>query len=157
MKLLEDTEGFLWFRLEKSLFQLENDIFLCAAYTHPNITTPTITAKTDYFGKLNEMLRKYKDKEDVLIMGDLKGITGNEDGLHEKLGKQLSHLLPDIEITTLETGNNCSCDVKVNISGRKLSTVCSSHSLEIANAQIPGNRLGNFTCFTNRGHGLWTT
>ena len=27
LKLVEDTEGFLWFWLEKSLFQLENDIF----------------------------------------------------------------------------------------------------------------------------------
>ena len=52
-------------------------------------------------------------------MGDLKATTGNEDGLHEKLGKQLNHLLPDIEGTTLETGNRCSCDAKVNNPGTK--------------------------------------
>ena len=56
------------------------------------------------------------------MMGDLKARTGNEDG---KLGKQLNHLLPVIEATTLETGNKCSCDVKVNASGRKLLTTCS--------------------------------
>ena len=94
---MEDTEGFLWFRLGKSLFQFENDIFLCGAYIPPNNTTPTITAKTDYFRKLNKMLIKYKDKGDILIMGDLNARTGNEDGLHEKLSKQLNHLLPDIE------------------------------------------------------------
>ena len=53
--------------------------------------------------------------------------------------KHLSHLLPDIEATTL-----------VNTSGRKLSTVCSSHRLEIANGQIPGDKRGNFTCFNHR-------
>ena len=108
---MEDTEGFLWFPIEKSLFQLENDIFLCVAYIPPNNTTPTITTKTDYFGKPNEILTKHKG---VSIMGDLNTRTGNEDGLHEKLGKQLSHLLPDIEATTLETDNRCSCDAKVN-------------------------------------------
>ena len=106
-----------------------------------------------YFGKLNEMLIKYKDKGDILIMGDLamNARTGNEDGLHEDLGKQLSHLLPGIEVITLETGNRCSSDVKVNTPGRKLLTFCSSHSLELPNDQTPGDRLGNLTCFNNMG------
>ena len=97
------------------------------------------------------MLIKYKDKGGILIKGDLNPRTGNEDGLHDKLGKQLNHLLPDIEATTLETGNRCSCDIKVNMSGRKLLTTCSSHNLELANSQKPGDRLGNFTCFNNMG------
>ena len=87
-------------------------------------------------------------------MEDLKATTGNEDGLHEKLGKQLNHLLPDIEGTTLETGNRCSCDAKVNTSGRKLITICSSHSPELASGQTPGGRLGNFTCFNNMVAGV---
>ena len=90
LKLVENAEGFLWFRLEKSLFQLQNDIFLYGAYIPPNNTTPTITTKAGYFGKLNEMLVKYKIKWDILIMEDLNSKTGNKDGLHEKLGKQLS-------------------------------------------------------------------
>ena len=63
------------------------------------------------------MLIKYKDKGDILIMENLN-TTGNEDGLHEKQGKQLNYLLPDIEGTTLETSSKCSSDVKVNTSGR---------------------------------------
>ena len=97
------------------------------------------------------MLIKYKDKGDVLITGDLNAITGNEDGLHKKLAKPLSYLIPDIEATTLETGNRCSCDAKVNTSRKNLLTICSSHRLQIANSQTPGDRLGNFTCFKNRG------
>ena len=90
LKLVGNAEGFLWFRLEKSLFQLQNDIFLYGAYIPPNNTTPTITTKAGYFGKLNEMLIKYKIKWDILIMEDLNSKTGNKDGLHEKLGKQLN-------------------------------------------------------------------
>ena len=90
-------------------------------------------------------------KWDILIMGDLNPRTGNENGLHEKLGEQLNHILPDIEATSLETHNRCSCDVKVNTSGKKFLTVCSRHSLELAHGQTPGDRLGNFTCFKNMG------
>ena len=79
------------------------------------------------------MLIKYKDKGDILIMEDLNARTGNEDGLHEKLGKQLNHLLPGIEGTTFETGNRCSCDVKANTSGRKLLIIIVAIAL---NSQI---------------------
>ena len=96
-KLVEDLEGFFWFWIEKSLFQFENDIFLCGAYILPMTPHLPLLRKTNYFGKLNEILIKYKDKGDILIMGDLNARTGNEDGLHEKLGKLLNHLLPDIE------------------------------------------------------------
>ena len=53
--------------------------------------------------------------------------------------------------STLETGNRCSGDVKVNTPERKLWTFCSSHSLELPNDQTPGDRLGNLTCFNNMG------
>ena len=29
--------------------------------------------------------------------------------------------------------------------------ICHNHNLNIANGQIPGDRLGNFTCFNNLG------
>ena len=78
--------------------------------------------KTD-FRKLKKLLIQYKDRKgDILIMGDLNARTRSQ---CEKLVKQVSQLLPDTEITTLETGNRCSCDVKVNTSGRKLLTICS--------------------------------
>ena len=59
LKLVEDTERFLRFRLEMFAFQLKNDIFLRGACNiPPNNITLTITTKTDYFGKLNEILIK---------------------------------------------------------------------------------------------------
>ena len=44
-----------------------------------------------------------------------------------------------------------SCDDKTNTLGRKLLNICHNHNLNIANGQIPGDRLGNFTCFNNLG------
>ena len=90
------------------------------------------------------MLTKFKNKGNILIIGDLNARTENEVGLHEKLGK-LSHLLANIGRTILETDNRCSCDIKT--SERKMVTICSRHGLEIANGQTPWDRYGNFTCF----------
>ena len=46
------------------------------------------------------MLTKFKNKGNILIIGDLNARTENEVGLHEKLGK-LSHLLANIGRTIL--------------------------------------------------------
>ena len=97
-------------------------------------------------------------------MGDLNARTGNEDGLHEKLSKQLNYLLPDdIEGTNLETGSRCSCDARVNTPGRKLLTSHHNHNhrLGIAlNLQMAGHletSLEIFDVSTIWGQLLWTT
>ena len=48
-------------------------------------------------------------------------------------------------------GDRSSCDDKTNTLVWKLLKICHNHNLNIANGQIPGNRLGNFTCFNNIG------
>ena len=48
LKLIENSEGFLWFYLKKSYFKLKNDVYLCGVYIPPAITTANITSKTDY-------------------------------------------------------------------------------------------------------------
>ena len=39
IKLVENTEGFLCFKLDKNVLQTDNDIFLCGAYIPPKKTT----------------------------------------------------------------------------------------------------------------------
>ena len=63
IKLVDNTEVFLWFKLDKNLFQTENDIFLCGAYIPPKNTTQNILAKTDYFSHFERaVLKKEKGK-----------------------------------------------------------------------------------------------
>ena len=149
LKLIENSEGFLWFCLKKSYFKLKNDVYLCGAYIPPANTTANITSKTDYFGNLEKSILKYKNKGNIIIMGDLNARIGNKDNtLNKKLNGDLGHLLP----TTMELSNSqdrCSCDNSVNTAGRKLIKLCNKHSLRVANGQIPGYRVGNYTCFNN--------
>ena len=48
---------------------------------------------------------------------------------------------------TSSKGDRSSCDDKTNILGRKLLNICHNHN-------IPGDRLGNFTCFNNPVAGI---
>ena len=150
IRLVENSEGFLWIRLEKSFFKLENDIFLCGAYIPPKNTTQNIS-KTDYFGKLEKSILEYKGKGNILIMGDLNARTGNKGNAKFAYDKHLSNLLPDVskDWNTIEVRS--SCDDKVNTSGRTLLNICNNHNLRIANGQTPGDRVGNYTCFNHGG------
>ena len=78
VRLAEDPEGFIWLRLEKSFFKLQNDVFLCAAYITPSNTTQNIHSETDYFWDLENSILKYREKEDILIMGNLNSRAGRK-------------------------------------------------------------------------------
>ena len=135
LKLIENSEGFLWFCLKKSYFKLKNDVYSCVAYISPANTTANITSKTDYFCNLAKSILRYKNKGNIIVMGDLNAMIGNKDNsLNKKLYEDLGHLLS----TTKELTNShdrCSCGNSVNIAGRKLIKLCNNHSLRVANGQ----------------------
>ena len=129
--------------MKKSYFNLKNDVYLCGAYIPPANTTANITSKTDYFGNLDKSILKYKNKENIIIMGDLNARIRNKDStLNKKLNEDLGHLLPTTkELTSSQDG--CSCDNSVNTAGRKLIKLCNNHSLRVANGQTTADRVGN--------------
>ena len=83
-------------------------------------------------------------------MGDLNSRKGRGNMYH-KNNKYIAEIAPQNNTKTLLKGHRRSCDDKTNTSGRKLLNICHNHNLNIANGQIPGDRLGNFTCFSNLG------
>ena len=64
--------------------------------------------------------------------------------------KYVAELAPENNKKTLK-GDRSSCDNKTSTSGRKLLNICHNHNVNLANRQIPRDRLGNFTCFNNLG------
>ena len=135
LRLVENSEIFLWIRLEKYFFNLENEIFLCGAYIPPKNSTQNILSKTDYFDYLENSIFKYRDKGNIVIMCGLNARTGTED--HTLcLDNNISQFLPDIN--SVQDGNPCSCDDKTNSYGRMLLKLCNNHNLKIANGQLYG-------------------
>ena len=150
IKLVKDEEGFIWFKLLKSFFELDNDLFVCAAYIPPQNTTRRISNKTDYWENLTKSIIDYNSKGNILITGDLNarvGINKYELNLRDK---QIDQLCPIEHNWNLINRRN-NCDIKVNKFGKNLIEICNSFNLTIANGKIAGNRLGNFTCFNSGG------
>ena len=56
IKLIENTEVFLWFELDKNFFQTDN-------------TTKNILAKIDYFGNFEKAILKYKKRKHINFGG----------------------------------------------------------------------------------------
>ena len=150
IKLVENTKGFLWFKLDKNFFQTENDIFLCGAYIPPKNTTKNILAKTDYFGNFEKAILKYKEKGNILVLGDLNTRTGSQGQSQHNIDNHLQHLLPEADKLPSDL-DRCSYDGKINASGRTLLKICNKHNLRIYNGQTSGDRLGNYTCFNYEG------
>lgn len=145
LKLVKDEEGFIWFRLLKSFFNIDNDIFVCATYIPPKNTTTRIKNKTDYWENLTNSIINYNSKGNILITGDLNARTGTNTDT-----KYLNQLCPIEQNIGIPIDRN-NCDNKINRYGKKLMEICDIFPLNIANGRVAGNRLGNFTCFNSGG------
>ena len=71
--------------------------------------------------------------------------------MYHENNKHITKIAPENSKRTSLKGDRSSCDDKTYTSGRKLLNICYNHNLNIVNGQIPGDRLGDFTCFNNLG------
>ena len=96
-----------------------------------------------------DSLISYRGKGNILITGDLNARVGLGSNDQDFSIPVIDHLGPfGTQGTTRERS---SCDVTQNRYGKKLTQICKGFNLKIANGRVPGDRLGNFTCFANRG------
>ena len=150
VKISHKSEGFLWFRLDKDFFKIPNDLFICAAYIPPQNTSKTILVKTDYFDDLLSTINQFMRKGNVLLAGDFNARIGNEN-IHEIHDTPIIADLTPPFLNPTSLMERSACDMTINQHGRKLTQICSSLNLHVANGRTPGDLLGNYTCFTNNG------
>ena len=86
-----------------------------------------------------------------MILGDPNSRTRREGNVYHENNKYIAELAPENNKKTLSKGDRISCDDKTKSSGRKILNICHNHYLNIANEEILGDRLGNFTYFNNLG------
>ena len=149
IKIVLNSEGLLWIKLEKKFFAFKNDLFVCASYIPPEKSKNSV-GHINFFKKLSEQISKFKDLGDVFLAGDFNARIGIEK--MEKPVRFLNYLSPDEP-----TSNSCkrsSCDHIVNNHGKKINRICNTFNLKVANGQVPGDLLGNYTCFHYNGCSL---
>ena len=151
VKISSCSEGFIWIKLDPIFFNLNNPLFICATYIPPEYASRNANMKTNYFQVLTDSLVEYSNKGHILIAGDLNARQGKDILSQQSEIKCIEHLLPsDLPSLALRS----SSDHITNNYGRKLDNLCKTFNLVIANGRTPGDRLGNFTCHTNRGNSV---
>ena len=150
IKIMESSEGLVWLRLRGDFFNFTDDLYICAVYIPPQSTTNNLAKRTDYFADLLFTSDKYKSKGNVLLAGDFNARVGCESMDDDPDIPFLADLLPK-PAPKIQVTERTSCDQVVNQNGRKLMHLCKSSDLKIANGRCPGDMLGNFTCFANKG------
>ena len=150
IKVVYKSEGLVWIQLDKYFFDFDEDLYICAVYIAPQSSDNVVAKRTDYFNDLLVTTNRYMDLGNVLLAGDFNSRVGNdiiEDDIELPF---LSHMLPDpTPLSNLP--QRTSCDQVINQHGKKLTQLCNSLNLKIANGRCPGDILGNFTCFANKG------
>jgi hypothetical protein len=93
---------------------------------------------------------KYSGLGNILITGDLNARVGR-DGWDDNYDIPVIEHLGPFERNKDSVLQRSSCDITINKYGRKLKQICQGFDLQIANGRAPGDRLGNYTCYTNKG------
>jgi exonuclease III len=134
IKVVYKSEGLVWIRHNKYFFDFDEDLYICAVYIAPQSSDNVIAKRTDYFNDLLVTTNRYMDLGNVLLAGDFNSRVGNdiiEDDIELPF---LSHMLPDpIPLSNLP--QRTSCDQVINQHGKKLTQLCNSLNLKIANGR----------------------
>ena len=139
----------IWMKFDRTYFGLDKDIFLCACYIPPegsNIYKQN-QAKVNPFNIIEDEIMKYKQKGNVLLMGDLNARSGVLDDFVDKdnddrleIYSKCSHYQHD---TALSKRTNS--DVKHNVFGKNLINMCKILQMRILNGRTIGDIKGNIT------------
>ncbi len=154
VKIAHCAEGFLWIKLCKTFFHLPKDLYMCGVYIPPYNSSKEILAKTDYFHEFLRMTNEFLGLGNVLIAGDMNSRIGcDSDDLPNSSIAILEDIIPSF-CNTPPVPKRSSCDRTMNQYGRKMNRLCLDLGLTVVNGRVPGDLLGNFTCFTSRGRSV---
>ena len=147
---------FVWWKLDKSFFNLEKDIYVCSVYIPPSNSTFYSSYKgNDPFDELQQQISFYSRKGDIILTGDFNSRKGNLEDLNTNYNdphwENLMHhnLFSKINLPKLR-----SQDKFINTYGRKLVEICHNSDLCFLNGRTTGDRLGKPTCYTFNGFSI---
>jgi endonuclease/exonuclease/phosphatase family metal-dependent hydrolase len=98
-----------------------------------------------------DLIEKYSEKGDIILMGDFNARTGSEEDLI--ISDDTSHVpLSDNQyVIDTAVGKRSSHDSHIDTRGKELLDMCISNQLRILNGRTFGDTFGAYTCYKPAG------
>ena len=145
-----ENSSFMWVKLNKEYFSLQNDMHICMLHIPPKNSTFTLK-NGDGFEVLVNATRKYSSAGDLLVIGDFNAhtgraadfITSDSDAVYATYD---DHYSPDYTCDTRNSEDEIICR-----RGRELLELCIQSKMRILNGRMLGDLSGKFTCLCSIG------
>ena len=152
--VLEQTNSeYRWIRLNKSFFNIPNDIYICTLY----ISNGSFGARSDDDILMlieNDIARFSKNGSKIIVCGDFNSRTNTEPDYPEGDGYNELDSVLDLPVTLNENRpikRNNKDTHTIDKRGRNLIQFCKITHTRIINGRILGDTYGNFTCYSHNG------
>jgi exonuclease III len=149
--IVDSTEMFVWVKLSKTFFSLQNDLYLCAVYIPPSDSTIYKQTKVQPFVELEMKVSEFKEKGDVILMGDFNARTVNSPDYIEFDSIKHIDVADDLYSQDTNTSIRQNLDQGRNKFGSYLLEICQRLQLRILNGRTMGDLLGQFTSYQPKG------
>ena len=145
-----ENSSFIWLKLNKSFFKLQNDVYICFLHIPPK--NSSFTQKNwDGFEVLVNSARKYSSVGDLLVIGDFNArtgraadfITSDSDADYATYDIQYS---PDLKCDIRNSEDEIICS-----RGRDLLDLCIQSKMRILNGRMLGDLSGKLTSHCSLG------
>ena len=142
-------EGFLWVKMDKNYFSLQDDLCICFCYIPPKDSIYFRKNDCDLFDLLEKGIRHYSDFGSVAVIGDLNSRCASLsdepvscEGIDKYIESLSSSNFSDDELV----GRRFSLDRKSDSSGARLLGICKEAGLRIVNGRLGVDKgIGEFT------------
>jgi exonuclease III len=154
VNIVKDADDYIWFRLEKTFFGLDRDVFACAAYIPPEKSKYlNMRGNPDILDQITKDIAAYSEQGHIMLMGDLNARTANQKDYVSYDSDNLSDycVLPNMNHIDAQLGQRCSQDNVLDCRGKQLIDVCIQSRIRILNGRSLGDTCGYFTCHKSNG------
>ena len=150
VKFLKTTSSeFMWFKLCKKFFHMDDDIYVCNVYISP-VNSSYSSQRDDIFDLLEHDIANFSKLGKCVLFGDFNARTSLDADFIVHDSDTFVDVNYDYVIDEPLLRRNV--DTRGTDShGKSLLQLCQCSGLQIVNGRVLGDLQGNFTCFNHWG------
>lgn len=151
VKFLKPTHSeFMWFKICKKFFDIQQDIYICNVYVSPAGSSYSLR-RDDIFTLIEKDISRFSKQGKCILMGDFNARTNIEPDFVANDTCKYLNVHSDYIVDTPILRKNI--DTKnIDSHGKLLLEMCKSSGLRILNGRKLGDLCGNYTCYNHWGN-----